>query len=75
MVEGLPTIALAFVALFFMPDSPEKARFLNEEEKEVAKARALRQVGQEGAERVGSINFKEVGEGKLCRLATHTGPC
>lgn len=61
LVEGLPTILIAFVAFYFMPDSPEKARFLNEEEKEAAKARAIRQVGQEGATRVGSINLKEVG--------------
>ncbi|KFY11615.1 hypothetical protein V491_07126 [Pseudogymnoascus sp. VKM F-3775] len=61
LVEGLPSIAIAFVAFYFMPDSPEKARFLNEEEKEAAKSRAIRQVGQEGATRVGFINFKEVG--------------
>lgn len=61
LVEGLPSIAMAFVAFYFMPDSPEKARFLNEEEKEAAKVRAIRQVGQEGADRVGSINFQEVG--------------
>ncbi|OBT78678.1 hypothetical protein VF21_02354 [Pseudogymnoascus sp. 05NY08] len=61
LVEGLPSIAVAFVAFYLMPDSPEKARFLNEEEKEAAKARAIRQVGQEGATRVGSINLKEVG--------------
>jgi hypothetical protein len=56
---------MAFVALRFMPDSPEKARFLNEEEKEVAKARAIRQVGQEGAARVGKISFKDVGAALL----------
>ncbi|KFY38579.1 hypothetical protein V494_04323 [Pseudogymnoascus sp. VKM F-4513 (FW-928)] len=61
LVEGLPSIAIAFVAFYFMPDSPEKARFLNEEEKEAAKARAIRQVGQEGSTRIGFINFKEVG--------------
>ncbi|KFY68683.1 hypothetical protein V496_00896 [Pseudogymnoascus sp. VKM F-4515 (FW-2607)] len=61
LVEGLPSIAMAFVAFYFMPDSPEKARFLNEEEKEAANVRAIRQVDQEGADRVGSINFKEVG--------------
>jgi MFS family permease len=61
LVEGLPSIALAFVAFYFMPDSPEKAKFLNDEEKEAARARAIRQVGQEGADRVGSVNFKEVG--------------
>jgi len=56
---------MAFVALFFMPDSPESARFLNEEEKEVAKARAIRQVGTEGAARVGGISFKDVGAALL----------
>ncbi len=61
LVEGLPTIALAFVAFYFMPDSPEKARFLNAEEKEVAKARAIRQVGEEGAARVGHVSFKDIG--------------
>ncbi|KFX95719.1 hypothetical protein V490_03700 [Pseudogymnoascus sp. VKM F-3557] len=61
LVEGLPSIAMAFVAFYVMPDSPEKAKFLNAEEKEAAKMRAMRQVGQEGATRVGSINWKEVG--------------
>lgn len=61
----MPTIALAIIAFFCMPDSPEKARFLNAEEKEVAKARAVRQTGQEGQARVGGVNFKEIGEA-LC---------
>jgi MFS family permease len=61
LVEGLPSILMAFVAWFFLPDSPEKARFLDAEEKEVARARAIRQVGQESGDRVGGINFKEVG--------------
>ncbi|KAK9353239.1 major facilitator superfamily domain-containing protein [Lipomyces doorenjongii] len=61
LVEGLPSIILAFVAFFFLPDSPEKSRFLSNEEKEVAKARAIRQVGQDGATRVGSISLKDVG--------------
>jgi MFS family permease len=65
LVEGLPSIAMAFVAFRFMPDSPERARFLDAEEKEVARARAIRQVGQEGAKRVGTISFKDVGEALL----------
>jgi MFS family permease len=66
LVEGLPSIVMAFVAFWFLPDSPEKARFLNEgEEKEVARARAIRQVGQEGGARVGGISFKEVGAALL----------
>ncbi|OBT70964.1 hypothetical protein VF21_10612 [Pseudogymnoascus sp. 05NY08] len=61
LVEGLPTVLLAFVAFYVMPDSPEKARFLNKKEKEAARARAIRQVGTEGAERVGHLNYKEIG--------------
>ncbi|KAK9312823.1 major facilitator superfamily domain-containing protein [Lipomyces starkeyi] len=60
LVEGLPSIILAFVAFFFLPDSPEKSRFLSKEEKEVAKARAIRQVGHDGSTRVGSISLKDV---------------
>jgi MFS family permease len=60
LVEGLPSIAIAFVAFFFMPDSPEKARFLNDDEKEVAKARAIRQVGEEHASRFGGLVFKDI---------------
>jgi hypothetical protein len=65
LIEGLPSVLLAFVAWFFLPDSPEKAKFLNAEEKEVARARAIRQVGQDGAARVGGISFKEVGAALL----------
>lgn len=60
LVEGLPTICMAFVALFFLPDSPDKARYLTEEEVEVAKARAIRQVGTEGKERIGIISSSDV---------------
>ncbi|KAF2083777.1 MFS general substrate transporter [Saccharata proteae CBS 121410] len=58
LVEGLPTVVMAAVAWFFLPDSPEKARFLNEEEKRVAKARGVRQTG--GGERIGKIVWKDV---------------
>lgn len=60
LVEGLPTICMAFVALLFLPDSPDKARYLTEEEKEVGKARAIRQVGVEGSERIGEVSFKDI---------------
>ena len=33
LVEGLPTLLMAPVAFFFLPDTPAEARFLNEEEK------------------------------------------
>ncbi|KAI4804944.1 MFS general substrate transporter, partial [Aureobasidium sp. EXF-8845] len=58
LVEGLPTLAMVPVAYFFLPDSPQTARFLNEEEKRVAVARGVRQTGT--TERVGSIKIKDV---------------
>ena len=57
MVEGLPTIVMAVVAWFFLPDSPEKARFLNEEEKLIVQERGVRQAG--AATRVGRLEWKE----------------
>jgi MFS family permease len=58
LVEGLPTICVAPIVFFFLPDSPHQARFLNEEERRVAAARGVRQAGAEN--RVGSVNLKEV---------------
>jgi hypothetical protein len=63
LVEGLPTVVMAGVAFFFLPDSPEKATFLNEEEKAVARARGVAQAG--AATRIGAINWKEMVEGLL----------
>lgn len=45
LVEGLPTILLAPIAFFFIPDSPDNARFLSVEEKATARSRAVRQTG------------------------------
>jgi MFS family permease len=61
LVEGLPCIVAGIVTFFVLPDSPEKASFLTEEEKLVARARGVRQVGDEEAHRVGHINFKDIG--------------
>lgn len=63
LVEGLPTIVMAVVAFFFLPDSPEKARFLNEEEREVARARGVRQAGE--APRIGMPKFEEFFSGLM----------
>ncbi|MCJ1297972.1 hypothetical protein MMC08_000761 [Hypocenomyce scalaris] len=63
LVEGLPTILMAPVAFFFLPDSPDKAKFLNEEEKLIAKARGVRQVGD--TERIGGVVWKDVGAALL----------
>lgn len=32
-MQGLPTVAMAVAAFFLIPDSPEKAMFLTEQEK------------------------------------------
>lgn len=58
LVEGLPTIAMAPIAWFFIPDRPDKARFLRAEEKEIARSRAIRQTGM--TDRVGGIDFKQL---------------
>lgn len=66
---------MAPIAYFFLPDTPDKARFFSEDEKVgegslrmnieidalklIAKARGVRQVG--GVERVGGIVWKEIG--------------
>lgn len=60
LVEGLPTICMTPFVFFFLPDSPHKARFLNEEEKRIALARTVRQVGPSKTERIGSVSLKNV---------------
>jgi MFS family permease len=59
LVEGLPTLVMAAVAFFYLPDSPDTAKFLTEEEKLVAKARGVRQAGH--GKRIGGVNFKDIG--------------
>lgn len=59
LVEGLPTVAMAVITFFFLPDSPSKARFFNEEEKKMAAARGVKQAGK--AHRVGGLAWKDVG--------------
>lgn len=58
LVEGLPTILLAPIAFFFIPDSPDHAKFLNVEEKAIAKSRAIRQAGT--SKRIGGLNLKQL---------------
>ncbi|GAA5977103.1 hypothetical protein JCM11641_001302 [Rhodosporidiobolus odoratus] len=50
LVEGAPAILMVPVAFFFLADKPSKAKFLTEREKEIAKARTLRDgiTGREG---------------------------
>ena len=39
LLEGIPTIALGFVAFWGLPDNPRKASFLSEREKDIVMAR------------------------------------
>ncbi|KID83368.1 Major facilitator superfamily domain, general substrate transporter [Metarhizium guizhouense ARSEF 977] len=57
LVEGAPVLAMAVVTYFAMPNSPHQAWFLNTEERSVALARQVKQVGK-GA-RVGSLKWRE----------------
>lgn len=50
---------MAPVAYYFIPDSPDKAKFLTAEEKQIVKGRAMRQVGTEPSARIGGLNAKE----------------
>ncbi|KZZ91146.1 Major facilitator superfamily domain, general substrate transporter [Moelleriella libera RCEF 2490] len=59
LVEGLATVIMVPVAFCFIPDSPDKARFLSSEEKEIVQARAMRQVGTEPSHRIGALNGRE----------------
>ncbi|QKX60364.1 uncharacterized protein TRUGW13939_07509 [Talaromyces rugulosus] len=59
LVEGLATVIMTPFAFFFIPDSPDKVRFLNGEEREIVKSRSMRQVGTEPAVRIGGLNFAE----------------
>lgn len=45
IIEGVPTVLLALLAWFYLPDSPSTARFLNAREREVAQAFANNQPG------------------------------
>lgn len=58
LVEGLATLVMIPFAWFFTPDSPETARFLTTEEKQIVKSRALRQVG--AVNRRKGLSIKEV---------------
>ncbi|KAI1434239.1 major facilitator superfamily domain-containing protein [Xylaria sp. CBS 124048] len=59
IVEGIPTVIIACIAFFCLPDSADTAYFLTEEEKNVAKTRAMQQTGSEGTERIGHLDIKE----------------
>jgi ACS family tartrate transporter-like MFS transporter len=43
LLEGIPTIALGFLALWGLPDNPRKAHFLSEREKDIVMAELARE--------------------------------
>jgi MFS family permease len=64
LAEGLPCLVAAVATFFLLPDSPEKASFLTEEEREVARARTIRQTGKQDRE-IGRLNFADIGAALL----------
>ena len=60
LVEGLPTIVMAPIAFFFLPDNAAKAKFFTPEEKRVAIARGVRQTGK--VDRVGGLVWSDIGK-------------
>ena len=65
---------MAAVAFVFLPDSPDQARFLTEEEQKIAKARAVRQVGHV-EKRVGGVNWRDIGAALLDLKCWFTAVC
>jgi len=60
LVEGIPSVIVASAAFFLLPDSPDKLSTLTPEEKLIAKARGVRQVGEASTKRVGHISWPDV---------------
>ncbi|KAK4248352.1 major facilitator superfamily domain-containing protein [Corynascus novoguineensis] len=61
LVEGLPTVLMTVIAFFFIPDSPDRARFLTADEKAIVRSRTVRQVGSAAAsERIGGVRLRDV---------------
>lgn len=73
LVEGLPSLAFVPFAYFLLPDSPGEAKFLTEEEREVAKARSLRRSGEEIASH--KIDWKDIGQTLLDPKPWFTAVC
>lgn len=58
--EGLPIVAVGVLTFFVLPDGPQTATFLTEGEKEVARRRAVRQVGPDAETRTGGVVWSGV---------------
>lgn len=57
LVEGAPVLAMSVVSYFAMPNSAHEAWFLTDDEKRVALARQIKQVGK--GSRVGHFKWRE----------------
>lgn len=63
IIEGIPTIILGITCWFALADTPETAKYLNQEEKTLLVARISRQVG--ATKSSGEQHWKDVREGLL----------
>ena len=57
IVEGSPTILLAIIARFVLPESPKQAKFLTERENEIISSRSVK---GRGIEHDRQLNTKQV---------------
>lgn len=62
LVEGAPTLIMAFVALIYLPNSPGDAKFLNARQQKIALARGVR--NEVGTPQRG-LNLQEIRNGLL----------
>lgn len=62
LAEGVPSVAVAAFAWFYIPDSPGKAKYLNPRERKVAKLRLVGEQGSEHRNQHGKrMNWQEIG--------------
>ncbi|KAK8132024.1 major facilitator superfamily domain-containing protein [Apiospora kogelbergensis] len=57
IIEGIPTIILAFVAWYYLPASPSQCRFLTARQNEIISQRAIKGRGQDTQQK---LNFSQV---------------
>ncbi|OOQ85003.1 putative pantothenate transporter [Penicillium brasilianum] len=57
IIEGIPTILLAPLALYFLPKGPGECRFLDKRQNEIIRLRAL---SARGHEEKGKVNMKQM---------------
>lgn len=62
IIEGVPTVLLAVICWFFLPDSPASAKFLTERERQVAIHLAGDHQAQERPPGERGLNFKNLFE-------------